>query len=593
MSIRSGVFIKYVIQFFADAGSSGGGLASAVAAALPVGGAGLPLKVSNDVLAGDICIDADISVKMHRWAAGAEFRINLFDLPEPKVRLLEAAVKTPKATPKALVSLGYFDTSVQLVVDGVFEDVESHTEGDRLITTIKGRESALFACATTSYEVTLPGDASFSDALAALFTKQNAALPPNLVGASPIVTSNPPMTTLSAPTLRGSLLKSIDDLAQQANGEFFIADRQIYFGAPIVNDAVAPAQLDYATNLAKFERLTKKMLNPDKSDDPENSDELQAVGFNFVVTGDPTMRPAQKVVVNNIDGFSSPEFRIRHVEHTFSSTAGYSCSGTATAPLDKGAVARKIDHVIDPNAASALRGLDDRVRSKAAENPLIEITAVKSADDGYLASLNYGQSSALNETQPSVNTAVDQKDTQIFPKRPIVSTFAWSNCGLVTPVYPGMKAVVIHNRAKASDGLVAGYIWSKQPSMPPPKNKIGDWWLSLPIDFDSSQPPGDNTKGVNDITANNGCRVIELKGFKITVGADGLKTVGTRPTPEDSGVPEVCTIAHASGAVITLKSGEIEIDTGKGPKLTMTSSGVTMTDGTLNVQLANGKLAIG
>ena len=139
----------------------------------------------------------------------------------------------------------------------------------------------------------------------------------------------------------------------------------------------------------------------------------------------------------------------------------------------------------------------------------------------------------------------------------------------MTPIYPGMKAVVLHNRAQASDALVAGYIWSAQPNAPPPQNKIGDWWLALPIDFNSSQPPDNSTKGVNDITANNGCRVIELKGFKITVGTGALQSVGTRPSAEDSGIPETCTIAHASGAVITIKSGEIDIDTGKGPKLSM------------------------
>jgi hypothetical protein len=95
---------------------------------------------------------------------------------------------------------------------------------------------------------------------------------------------------------------------------------------------------------------------------------------------------------------------------------------------------------------------------------------------------------------------------------------------------------------------------------------------------------------VNDLTANNGCRVIELKGLKITVGASGLKEIGKRPTPSD---PEVCTIAHASGAIITVQEGEIDVDTGAGPKFTLNSSGITLTDGKLNVQLANGKLAIG
>ena len=182
----------------------------------------------------------------------------------------------------------------------------------------------------------------------------------------------------------------------------------------------------------------------------------------------------------------------------------------------------------------------------------------------------------------------------------------------VTPVYPTMKALVAHNLGLATDGIVTGYIWSTLPDLPPPTNELGDWWLCLPIDFDAKLllPPDqtknadgtafdwkkfdwsnfDKTKAVNDLTASNGCRVIELKGLKITVGADRLKEIGTRPTPGDA---EECTIAHASGAVVTTKKAEIDVDTGSGPKLTLSSSGITLTDGKLNVQLANGKLAIG
>jgi hypothetical protein len=237
----------------------------------------------------------------------------------------------------------------------------------------------------------------------------------------------------------------------------------------------------------------------------------------------------------------------------------------------------------------------DRIRSQGSESPVVEVSAVKSAGDPYVASLYYGQAPAGAETQPSINMPVNQQDAQVYAQKPIMSPFAWRKCGLVTPVYPGMKAVVLHNRAQASDAMVAGYIWSKQPDLPAPANQSGDWWLCLPIDFDPTQPPSDTTNAVNDITANNGCRVIELKGLKITVGAAGLKAVGARPSPEDSNIAETCTIAHGSGAVITVKNGEIDVDTGikNGPKLTLSASGITLTDGTLNVQLANGKLAIG
>jgi hypothetical protein len=240
-----------------------------------------------------------------------------------------------------------------------------------------------------------------------------------------------------------------------------------------------------------------------------------------------------------------------------------------------------------------VRDVSDRIRQQAFDNPVVEIAAVKDASDAYQANLYYGQPASGEETQPSINIAINQRDDHVYAGKPIASPFAWRKCGLVTPVYPGMKALLVHNRAVASDGIVAGYIWSKQPDFAPPSNQAGDWWLCLPIDFDATQPPRDSTKAANDLTASNGCRIIELKGLKITVGTDGLKEIGKRPTPGDA---EVCTIAHASGPVVTIQKQEIDVQInadGTGPKLTITSSGITLTDGTLNVQLANGKLAIG
>jgi hypothetical protein len=114
-----------------------------------------------------------------------------------------------------------------------------------------------------------------------------------------------------------------------------------------------------------------------------------------------------------------------------------------------------------------------------------------------------------------------------------------------------MKAVMIHNRAIASDGIVAGYVWSKQPDFAPPLNHAGDWWLCLPIDFDATQPPTDQTKAANDLTGNTGKRVIEVKGLKITVGVGKLASVGDRPT---EGADDEFLIEHASGTSLHIDS---------------------------------------
>jgi hypothetical protein len=322
--------------------------------------------------------------------------------------------------------------------------------------------------------------------------------------------------------------------------------------------------LDYATNLAKFDPVKIKISGSNKLNLLAPVPDKEIKGFKFTTIGDPTMRPGQEISVKNIKDYDSPEFRVRQVEHNFSASAGYTCVGAAAERAADGEAAREIDAALERSAASAATDITDRIRSQAFENPVVEIASVKAAADGYLVDLYYGQPAAGSETQPSINAAIKLQDDHVFQDKPVVSPFAWRKCGLVTPVYPGMKAVIVHNRALASDGIVAGYIWSKQPDFPPPENQSGDWWLCLPIlsaDFDATKPPGDATKAANDLSTNTGKRVIEVKGLKITVGNDKLASIGKRPT---EGADDEFLIEHVSGTSVHIDAkGVLMIDASK------------------------------
>jgi hypothetical protein len=545
MTVRTGVFTKYVLEFPS-------------------------LTVSNDLLAGDMCIDADVSVTMSRWTTGSTFTITLYDLPEAKVKSLAGPVSPlplpvplgapgPAAPPRVKIKLGYLDTAVGLVLDGVYESVDSSVTGDKLVTTVKGREAAVYACKKTPLTAPLSGQLSYADAAKNLLS--NPKLPPNCVAATPNVDLPGGATLDNLKFTAKTVLQALDELAKRANAELLIADGKVFFGAPVRYDDVTPSPLDYAATLAKFDPLLKLAIpgtaKPGGGDAPPDK---PVKGFQFTIAGDPSMRPGQTVTVAKIKDYvaANPAFRIRDVKHVYSAAGGYSCVGNATEELSDGTSARQVDTMIGSNADTATRDLTDRIRSQAAENPAIEIAAVKAAADKYRADLYYGQSADGNETQPSVNVAVDQQEDHVYQGKPIASPFAWRKCGLVTPVYPGMKAVVLHNRASASDGIVSGYVWSKQPDFAPPESQAGDWWLCLPVDFDATQPPGDSTKAANDLTGNNGKRVVEVKGLKITVGSGKLGTVGTRPTQGDD---DEFLIEHSSGTSVHIdSSGALTID---------------------------------
>jgi hypothetical protein len=630
MSARSGVFTKYVIEFV-DA----------------------KFKVSNDVSAisaGDLLLDADVTVPMNRDTAGTTFTIILYNLPQNQLDALDAAINPKNYQQSVKIQLGYFETNAQLVVDGIYEKIESKVAADsttgqnRLVTTITGTEKALRALSDAKYSCTLSDDnagdpaSAAKSVLAEVGSDRNKKDHPGIDKLVPdkTVQITGSVTGKTATTFNNnSILTVLSEIASKAKAELLVVDGKVFLGAPIKYDPDPPGPsgvtLDPSVNLAQFSKV-KANIKPqpaagaktpaaNQADTPPDS---AIHAFTFTALGDPTMRPGQKVTLSKLQaptfsGLKDPtfaaEFRINTVTHQLSGTAGYICTGDAVDAANA-AAARE---AIKPTATGGAQDVASAIKSEAGKNPVIEVASVKTAADKdkypYQADLYYGQQ-RKDEQQPSIEAAVVADNCQVYRHRPIASPFAWRKCGLVTPVYPAMKALVAHNAGLATDGIVTGYIWSKLPDLPPPPNEPGDWWLCLPIDVDAKSllPTDaqltakdqdgkptfdwatfkwdnfDKTKTANDLTAGNGCRVIELKGLKITVGADALRAVGTRPTP---GAAEECTIAHSSGAIITIKKSEIDVDTGSGPKLTLSSSGITLTDGTLNVQLANGKLAIG
>jgi len=600
MIARSGVFIKYVIEFV-----------------------GADLTVSNDPSVGDFALDADVTVTMARGTLGTTFKITLYDLPLKRANVLSTvapALRTVK------VSLGYFEIGVKPVMEGIYAKVESKTGADKtfgqdkLVTTISGNEAALVACSETKYTASLSDEDAFSFAKAAQSVLSSVFLADNInthpgfdLLVDKKVQFNTPVTV--SPLSRSdtkfnndTVLTVLAEIAKKARLELLIVDKMVILGSPIAR-RIDPAQLDPSTNLAKIETV-KLAVKPETSAGKSNPPKETPVKiFSFTALGDPTMRPGQPIIVSGIEGSAvkgideitgTAGFVIRSVEHQFNSSTGYVCVGAAASGLKDGAAALDVDSAIKQNAATGAQDVATAIKSEAAKNPVVEVTSVKAPADAYQADLYHGQPRE-DEQQPSIEVAIEQQEDHVYKHRPIASPFAWRKCGLVTPVYPVMKAVVAHNQGLATDGIVTGYIWSKLPDLPPPPNKDGDWWLCLPIDFDVKKvlPPGqtkstdgktfdwktfnwskfDQTKAVNDLTGQTGKRVIEVKGLKITVGAAKLAAVGTRPTegPDDDFL-----IEHASGTTVHIDSkGALTIDASKA---SLTIKGDVVIEGSLEIK---------
>ena len=375
-------------------------------------------------------------------------------------------------------------------------------------------------------------------------------------------------------------MAAVGNLAAKVGSEFLVCDKKIFLGMPIKNDTYQPKEFDRDVNLAEFRPMAQNLPGKDSDNRLLEIPPHQTLGFSFIVTGDPKLRPGQKVSANieskvgkETQSFrkndqNQGEFRIHTLEHNLSMTGGYYCKGQAVKTCSEKQCRDQQQALGLGNPDRIAEKLSQNAKDERRKNPSIEIGRVKQYNIGdgvgdapHRSTLYFGQNFDNSETQPSIRAEVEVEDNHLLLNKPIASPFAWHKCGLVVPVYQGMKALLAHNLNLPDDALVTGFLWSEKPNIEPPKNHEGDWWLCLPIDFDSSSPPKDDTKAANDLISNNGKRVIQVKGLKITIGTKMLSSVGTRPK---EGEDNEFLIEHTSGTKLHIASdGSLSIEASK------------------------------
>jgi hypothetical protein len=224
----------------------------------------------------------------------------------------------------------------------------------------------------------------------------------------------------------------------------------------------------------------------------------------------------------------------------------------------------------------------DMVDRSRDDHPAIDVGEVtryvSGADGKHEASLHYAQLPDPTVDRPSVGSPVDV--TANLHDKPVASVFAFDRTGLIVPVYPGMRALLAHNRGAVNDAVLAGFLWPDNPLLRRPPNQPGDYWLALPTGLGADgRPVG---PGANDLIDARGRRVVQVTGLQILVGADALPEVGTRPHPPDD---NTITIEHHSGTRITVGAdGAVTISTSDNP--------ITLTNGAVSLKLDGAVVAV-
>jgi hypothetical protein len=605
-------------------------------------GLGLPLVVSNAVgtSLGGVVADADVTVTMAEGGVADDFSIVFYDLPITAVNALKAKVGKDDAPGLSVtIRLGYLDTpttvfSVGPVIRGRATELhEATNDAGRSTVTLKGEEEVGYVLRTTQAAAKVTeGDADkLVSELLELAKARAGTL--HIPGESiKVATGSKLGTTLTKYTVRAqSVLAVLADLAQTAGQALSVSSDGVAFGTAVGGGA-SPVTFEALTNTVSFTASTKE--KGDAAATPAagsggggasgagaaassalggGSDGDKDAGSTITVTapGDTSLRVGRAVAVS--DGVPKPKdagrtWRIQQVKHVYDTTKGFTTEVTATA-AEGGKPARDF---------KGARGVVDQWNKQAGKdrsaNPSVDMgqaaayvagSAASGTDPGHRVTLHYGAKPAgtaaaaqaapdTSQQPPKESPSTDQEltdDTRTdLLQRPVASVFAFDKVGLVTPVYPGMRAVLVHNGQATNDAIVAGWLWPTKPAMTPPPNKVGDYWLALPTELDqtSGLPTG---KGVNDLVDADGNRVITTRSARIVVGESTLEDVGTRPTVGD---PDTLVIEHASGTKVTVdKDGGVTIEAADAVQVTTHGKAITLGNGSVSLKIDGSSVEVG
>lgn len=560
-------------------GGAGGGIGAAVASAF---GFGLPLTITNNVYSLGLILDVDVEITMAEGATADQFTVTVYDLPDKDFQQLRSSYRDGQLS--VSISLGYFDNPSVLfgdhpVMRGRVVDVKADAGDDgRTKVEISGHEEAGYVMQHTRAAVALSGHGQLDDVVRRLVASVNGDGHDKVIGGLRLA----PGSTLGATArdytiVGGSVLAALTQLAELAGKPVIVSDGSVAIG-PAVGTAHAPVDLDPAVNIAKLGQGQQESRPGDSGksgksggsggksagptpttpfDAPAGEDRTVEDWRLVSVLGHPGLRVGQLVKVTGLEANPPRPVRISQVKHRYGTSSGYVCEVTLT---DVAAGVRARPKV---GPAAVVDEWNRTLSSARQDNPAVDVgqvtayTAAQGSDaaSAHRVTMNYLQVPDPNAAQPSIDSPVSER-AQLL-KKPMASAFAFDKVGLMTPVYPGMRAVLVHNRSVANDAIVAGWLWPANPATTPPPNQVGDYWLALPTGLGTDGRP--TGKGVNDLVDARGCRAVHARSLHLLVGESALQDVGTRPTVQ---ADDTIVIEHASGTKITVGSdGAVSITT--------------------------------
>ena len=504
--------------------------------------------------------EADVKVEMRYALTGNTFEITVAGLSAAFYDAIEVGKTSIK------IELGYYAGMDEQVLEGVIQKKSRKTGECFYETTLSGVEKGFHLLRTTCLgsEDVFQANASIKDILRRIKERTEVELPavPATDVLIPREWSFDKKSALDA-------LKQVQDRVRQIEGHgLSVRDGKIWYGENNTGEDIDTPIYNYDNYLVKTKPVSEESGAP--RDPCNGSKDDASPGYDFEMLGDPRLRPGDTVRFRVKDDKDEKleMLTIESITHDFSRTRGYRCTGRA---LHSKTFLKHVFGAMAPGAGAVGEEVNNMLARNQERSPAVHVGDITSyTPEEHVANARLGLQFEPAVTSPSVQVRLGAEGFTL-ERRPVTAPFAWNLCGLVVPVYPGMRAVALHNRYLREDALLNGFVWTEE--MEPPPSQAGDYWLCLPLDVPSDRPPNNTDKAANDLTTGDGKRVIQLKGLRIEIGEGLLENLGTRPS---AGPDDELQIEHSSGAKITMKDNEIKMEAG-GRTVTVASGKVSVT----------------
>jgi hypothetical protein len=493
-----------------------------------------PVPIPTIVPVSTSFFEADVEVSMDETESANTFSMCIYGLGDDIYSLL-----VPQKT-VVHITLGYDDGGTKEVMTGLLTEKNLKAGDQWYEATLKGKDFVFDQLQRPTQTVSQVSQGTVGDIAAAICSA---------VGVDTQIPDKGP--TLQTITFKDETpLQALSRLALIAQPPFSLQakDGKLWMGTPANLGAMQLTPIDDG---ATSRPVTARGATPGAS---------SMDGQDFDIAGLPALRPSDSVILG------TDTFRIQAITHKYSREGGYTCCGRALSP---GASHDDAQQAGRPSTSLVARQLKQNLLQRDRNRPAVDIGDVNaySADD-HTVTLDIGHDSTPDMPSPSVEATLRDKPVPLNNK-PIASPFAFYDCGLIVPVYPKMRSLLVHGWNEPEDAVSNGFVWTSD--MTPPKTNAGDWRLCLPTQLDGDGKPTGTT--VDDLITQDGQRVIQVKGMTISIGSGLLAGVGSHPSP--GGDESLVIQADDNQTMVTVKAGQIE-----------------MTDGQITLSLSGGKVSI-